>query len=124
MQFFDYVFILEENRQVRSNLNTLMEQLDQAGKHLNYSATLESSNTELQAKYKSVCAANEEMKVKVRELNNEIKKREQMAEQWNQTLHSVDTKLADLEAEKEGMHVLQFDSSKRLGNLRAPERER
>lgn len=85
--------------------------------------TLEASYNELQVKYQGVVASNEETKAKIKELTNEIKKREQMANQWNTTLVSVDTKLADLEAEKEGMRLCLSAANSDLLRIRTPERE-
>jgi hypothetical protein len=43
--------------------------------------------------------SNNELAKKIEDLNNAIKKRDQMAEEWNGTLESIDTKITTLEAE-------------------------
>lgn len=39
--------------------------------------------------------------MKIERLNSEIKQRDQVVKEWNETLQSIDIKIAGLEAEKE-----------------------
>lgn len=42
------------------------------------------------------------MKEKIEELSNEIRKRDKVVKEWNETLTSVDSKIAGLEDDKKG----------------------
>lgn len=59
----------------------------------------EISFLELQDNFHNVCRANNELKNKVEELTSEIKKRDKVVTEWNDTLESIDAKISGLEAE-------------------------
>jgi chromosome segregation ATPase len=71
--------------------------------HLEHQVKISSSNEisflELQDNFHNVCRANNELKARLEELTSEIKKRDKVVTEWNDTLESIDVKISGLEAE-------------------------
>lgn len=76
--------------------------MEQAEQQLGHSVTQERAFRELQENFQEVCQANNEMKLKNEKLTADIKKRDQVVKDWNDTLGSIDAKIAGLEDEKAG----------------------
>ena len=55
----------------------------------------------MQINFQNLCHANNELKVTIEELNLEIKKRDSVFKEWNETLETVEIKIAALEQENE-----------------------
>lgn len=70
---------------------------------LELSRNQEQAYRDLEQNFQAVCKANNEMKVKIDELTNEIWNRDKVVTEWNETLGSINAKIAELEAEKAGM---------------------
>jgi len=80
-------------------ITSLNETIAQLEHQVRMASNNESGYAELQQNFQNVCLANNEMKIKIEELNQEIKKRDQIARDWNDTLESIDAKIVSLESE-------------------------
>ena len=61
----------------------------------------ENSLSEMQINFQNICSANNELKSTIEELNQEVKKRDKVFKEWNETLETVELKIAGLEQENE-----------------------
>ena len=66
----------------------------------------------MQINFQNLCSANNELKSKIEELNQEIKKRDKVFKEWNETLETVELKIAGLEQENESEMLFHINSNK------------
>lgn len=98
-----YFALLEDKNQLLSQIFALQTKVESLHTELELSRNQEQAYRDLEQNFQAVCKANNEMKVKIDELTNEIWNRDKVVTEWNETLGSINAKIAELEAEKAGM---------------------
>ena len=94
---------LEDKNKLQAQVFELQNKVNSLKLELEISQNQEKGNRDLEDSFHAVCSANNTMKAKIEELTAEIRNRDKVITEWNETLSSVDMKIAALEAEKQSM---------------------
>ena len=99
-------YLLEEKGELQTEVYQLRTKFEDLENELEYSQSEFKGHRDLEENFQTVCNANNQMKDKIEELNNEIRKRDKVVKEWNETLTSIDSKIATLEEDKRGNSIV------------------
>lgn len=91
----------EEKADLQGQLDKLQAKIEDLEGEFEYAFNETKGHRELEENFQTVCKANNDMKAKIEELNVEIHKRDKVVREWNETLSSIDAKIAGLEEDKQ-----------------------